>query len=61
MEIEPFPQGAMTMTTMTNRPHGMADRRKALSPISCRDHRHRPPPPRIPDTPRAGPEFAQNP
>ena len=39
---------------------GMVDRRRALSLISTRDHCQKSSPSRIPDTPRAGFEPAQN-
>ena len=39
---------------------GMVDRRRAFSHISSRDHCQRSSPSRISDTPRAGPEPAQN-
>ena len=45
---------------MMNRFCGMADRRKAFSFISRRDHCQRSSPSRISDTPRAGFEPAQN-
>ena len=45
---------------MMNRFCGMADRRKAFSFTSSRDHCQRSSPSRISDTPRAGFEPAQN-
>ena len=45
---------------MMNCSCGMVERRKTFSVISSRDHYHRSSPSRVPDTPRAGFEPAQN-
>ena len=50
----------MMMMMMMNCFCGMVDRRRALSLISTRDHCQKSSPSRIPDTPRAGFEPAQN-
>ena len=50
----------MMMMMMMNCFCGMVDRRSALSLISTRDHCQKSSPSRIPDTPRAGSEPAQN-
>ena len=50
----------MVMMMMMNCFRGMADRRKAFSLISSRDHCQKCSPSRISDTPRAGFVFVQN-
>ena len=50
----------LLMMMMMNCFCGMVDRRRALSLISTRDHCQKSSPSRIPDTPRAGFEPAQN-